>query len=325
MIIMRYKALWHIDASKTKVLDAELRREAKQNCLIEAQYSMISTGTERLVATGKVPKSLYDRMGVPFMQGNFEFPILYGYSLVGKVINEDHPLKGKAVHLLHPHQSHSWIAEHAISVIPESIPLKRAALASNMETALTAVWDGGVSVGDKVLISGFGMIGALLAMIVKKIPAVELWIDEPQIARRDLAKKLGLQLWEGQQVPDIAFHTSATAAGLQACIDRIADSGKVVELSWYGEKEVTIRLGESFHTGRKQIIASQVSNLPAERLYRWNYARRKQVVFELLHDPDFDQLITGEISLEDAPILFDHIRKGKEAGMGWVISYNDVV
>lgn len=322
---MKYRALWHINSSKTEVREADLEKQEGQDCLVEAYYSMISTGTERLVATGRVPTSLYDRMQVPFMQGSFEFPIQYGYSLVGKVISDDHPLKGKAVHLLHPHQSHNWVPEQSLSLIPEKIPLKRAALASNMETALTAVWDGGVSVGDKVLISGFGMIGALIAMILRKMPAVELWIDEPKPERRDLAKSLGLRLWEEQQDLDVAFHTSSTPAGLQACIDRLADSGKVVELSWYGEKEVSIRLGESFHTGRKQIIASQVSNLPADRLYRWDYARRKQVVFDLLHDPDFDKLITGEVSLKDAPSLFKQIREGKEEGMGWVISYNDVV
>ena len=43
---------------------------------------MISTGTERLVASGQVGKAFEGYMSVPHMQGSFDLPIHYGYSLI---------------------------------------------------------------------------------------------------------------------------------------------------------------------------------------------------------------------------------------------------
>lgn len=39
-------------------------------------------------------------------------------------------------------------------------------LVSNMEMVVNVVWDSGVSLGDWVLVVGFGMIGGLLAWIL---------------------------------------------------------------------------------------------------------------------------------------------------------------
>lgn len=45
---------------------------------------------------------------------------------------------------------------------------------------------------------------------------------------------------------DIAFHTSATQEGLQMAIDCVGMEGRVVEMSWYGARPVTLHLGGDF-------------------------------------------------------------------------------
>jgi len=174
---MKTTALWHLSPTLSTLKQEESTIFGTQQIHIKSLYSLISTGTERLVATGKVPRKMHDPMRVPFMEGNFDFPVKYGYSLVGQIESlGEH--QGKLVHLLHPHQDLLTIDNQIISYIPTEIPAKRAALASNIETALNAIWDSGVSVGDKVVVCGFGMIGGLVARLLSLLPAVEVVVLE---------------------------------------------------------------------------------------------------------------------------------------------------
>ena len=54
--------------------------------LVEAVYSGISYGTEKIVFDGLVPKNQYDLMRAPHQEGSFNTSVKYGYLNVGKVI-----------------------------------------------------------------------------------------------------------------------------------------------------------------------------------------------------------------------------------------------
>src|SRR5437660_550146 len=74
------KALWYVGDGR-----AELRQEAvgppgAGELRVRALYGAISRGTERLVASGRVPASEYERMRAPLMAGSFPFPVKYGYA-----------------------------------------------------------------------------------------------------------------------------------------------------------------------------------------------------------------------------------------------------
>lgn len=316
-------SLWHISDTESTLQTASLDKFGKDYLLVKTLYSLISTGTERLVASGKVPTSMYDSMAVPSMDGSFEFPIKYGYSLVGQVLSEG-DLEGQLVHLLHPHQDLLQTEKQSLSIVPKAIPAKRAALASNVETALNAVWDSGVSLGDKVIVCGFGMIGGLVASVLSLMPAVEVVILEKNTYRIQQAEQMGFKVNpDNLRGFDYSFHTSGSSEGLQACIEAVGMEGKIIELSWYGTKPVEVLLGTSFHQQRKQIISSQVGHIPFSKSARWDYARRKAVVWELLKNPVFDRHITDEVLFKDSPVFFEALRQGNvlDNGLGWVIKY----
>lgn len=315
-------ALWHLSAQQSVLQEVALKPNPQQNCLIRSLYSLISTGTEKLVSTGKVPNPLYDHMQVPYMEGSFAFPIKYGYSLVGRVEQGPSSLVSKVVHLLHPHQDFCYVQADDLFVVPDTIPPARATLASNLETALNAIWDSQVSMGDKVLVVGFGIIGSLIARLLQNIPAVQVEVQDTAPPRQQLVKQLGLTLADpDDQRYDMAFHTSGSSEGLQTCLDQVGFEGKVVELSWYGIQPINIRLGSTFHSERKQIISSQVSHLPPDRRARWDFKRRKRIVFDLLKDPAFDEHITQVIPFQQLPQLFDQIRKGNISELCWGVKY----
>ena len=130
------------------------------------------------------------------------------------------------------------------------------------------------------------------------------------------------QSTEKEEAPfDFAFNCTANASALQYCIDQLGFEGQVVELSWYGNREVNLQLGGSFHQQRKQIISSQVGHLPRNRKARWDFQRRKKLVFQLLQNPLFDQQINRVIALEEAPAFFDQIRRGENQELGIAIEY----
>lgn len=315
---MTATALWHTDETATELREVEL---ADAGLAIRSLYSLISTGTERLVAKGEVPEALQEKMRVPGMLGDFSFPLTYGYSLVGRVDAPGHELHQKYVHLLHPHQSVVRWPAAQLSVIPEGIPPLRATLASNLETVVNAIWDSKVQIGDRVLVVGFGMIGALLSRVLSQIPALQLTVAEKADERRALAADMGFALHDGHGDYDCAFHTTAQSAGLQTALDAVGQEGRVVELSWYGTRRASLSLGGHFHYGRKQIISSQVSHLPAWKAARWDFARRKAVVFRLLQQAAFDQHITQLLDFQEVPAYFRDVRSGRQPALGTAIRY----
>ncbi len=280
------------------------------------------------MALGQVPPSMYTAMAVPYMEGTFDLPIKYGYSLVGTVEEGPADWVGRTVYTMHPHQDWCRISADDLFPVPEGIPPKRAALTANVETALNAVWDAGVSVGDRVLIVGFGVIGAMLACILSRMPAVECVVVDIDPDKRKLAQSLGCETAApGDALPvfDMAFHTSTSAEGLQLCIDRVGFEGTVVELSWYGTRPVELHLGHDFHNQRKRILSAQVSTIEARRARRWDYARRKATVFDLLRDDRFDLCLTHTVPFLELPEFFDQLRAGTVQPVGCVVGYGDAL
>ncbi len=322
---MMKKELWHLSETRSTIKNNEIQFLQEDSLLIQSHYSMISTGSERLVAMGKVPAVLHEKMQVPYMLGQFDFPVSYGYSLAGEIIDGENNLRGRYVHCLHPHHSYAMVKHSDIFLIPPEIPLKRAAMASNLETIVNAIWDSHCTIGDNILIAGFGIIGALLAVTLKSFPGVNVTLLEINPAKRSIAEKLGFECHPPHKkihdAFDMAFHCSSSDQGLQACINHTGLEGTIMELSWYGNKQTNIHLGESFHSQRKKIHASQVSSIPAEKSSRWDIKRRKELVFKLLHNPDYDKLITKEIDFETAPEFFTQLRKGHHEDIGVIIKY----
>jgi len=308
---MDVRELWHISDT-----DSELRKiqtEPGANLLIvQSEYSLISSGTEKIVSKGLVPMQIGERMKVPYMKGNFPNPVSYGYSLVGKVIEGPKTLMNRHVHILHPHHDFAFVEEQDVFLIPDDIPSKRAVFASNMETVVNAIWDSKPQLGDQILIAGFGTIGALLALTISQYPRLDIKILENNPKRRKIAKECGLETIDADKDShtefDISYHCTGKETGLQFCIDHTKTEGKIIELSWYGNKSVNIDLGKTFHTGRKKIISSQVSQIPNDKNSSWNFKTRKELVFKLLQNNIYDKLPVLEIPFADSPDFFKKLR-----------------
>ena len=86
--------------------------------------------------------------------------------------------------------------------------------------------------------------------------------------------------------------------------------GTVVELSWYGDRTVSLPLGEAFHSRRLTIRGSQVGTVSPARAGR-GYGDRLALALDLLADPALDALITGESPFEELPDVMPRLASGE--------------
>jgi threonine dehydrogenase-like Zn-dependent dehydrogenase len=168
------------------------------------------------------------------------------------------------------------------------------------------------------------MLGCCVARLLSRIPGVEVTLVDVDPGRAGVADALGA----GFALPgaaadgrDLVVHTSATSAGLQRSLELLAPEGTVVDLSWYGDAEVTLSLGGAFHAGRLGIRSSQVGTLSPARSARRTTADRLALALDLLRDPAYDVLITGESRFDELPDVMPRLAAGSLPALCHTITY----
>lgn len=292
--------------------------------LVRTLHSGVSRGTETLVFRGGVPASQRELMRAPFQEGDFPGPVKYGYLNVGVVEEGPAHLLGRTVFCLYPHQTRYVVPATAVTPVPDTVPAERAILAGTVETAVNAVWDAAPLVGDRIAVVGGGMVGCCVAGVLAGLPGARVQLVDVDRRRAEVADAFGV----GFAIPDdadgdcdIVLHASATEDGLALALELLGQEGEVVELSWYGDRKVTIPLGEYFHSRRLVVRASQVGSVAPARRARRTYADRLALALELLANPAFDIMITGESAFTDLPAVMNSLTRGELFALCHRINY----
>jgi threonine dehydrogenase-like Zn-dependent dehydrogenase len=306
------RAFWLRTPGKGEIRAVELPEPGPDDVVVRTLYTGVSRGTETLVFRGGVPQSQHAAMRAPFQEGEFPAPVKYGYLAVGVVEHGPPDLVDRTVFCLYPHQTRFVVPATAVTPVPDEVPAARAVLAGTVETAVNALWDAAPLVGDRIAVVGGGMVGCSVAVLLAGIPGARVELVDADPARAATAAALGV----GFATPDAAagdcdlvVHASATEAGLARSLELLAAEGEVVELSWYGDRPVTVPLGEAFHAKRLTVRSSQVGTVSPRRARR-GYAGRMAVALRLLADPRFDALVTAEHPFEELPALLPHLADG---------------
>jgi threonine dehydrogenase-like Zn-dependent dehydrogenase len=243
-------------------------------------------------------------MRAPHMGGGFPFPVKYGYATVGRVEHGPPDLAGRAVFALYPHQTCFTVAATAVLPVPADVPLPRAVLAANMETALNAIWDAAPGPADRIAVVGGGVVGAMVAWLAGRLPGAEVTLIDIAPGRADLATRLGVGFALPHAAPqdcDLVVHASSSAAGLATALDLAGNEATVLEMSWYGAGDVAAPLGGAFHSRRLKLISSQVGQIAPSHRPRWTYRRRLAAALDLLADPRLDALLTSAVPFAELP------------------------
>src|SRR5690349_13123606 len=138
------------------------------------------------------------------------------------------------------------VNDYNVAVLPKGVSDIQGAMIEPAAVAVYAADRGGVRSGSTVLVSGVGPIGALTLLAVKAAGAGQIFVSEPNVFRRKMAKDLvpsaiildpvtenvteviRSQTEEGVGV-DVAIECVGLEASLNTCATSVRRQGKVVQ------------------------------------------------------------------------------------------------
>lgn len=319
------RAFWITAPWAGEIRTVEVAEPGGGEVRVRTSVSAVSAGTERLVFTGGVPESQRELMRAPFQEGAFPGPVKYGYAAVGTVEAGAPERIGERVFCLHPHQSAFVVPQEAAVAVPDGVPDHRAALGANMETALNAVWDAAPVPGERIAVVGGGVVGLLVAYLLNRFGHAPVLVDlDPE--RAATAAALGLRLATPDDATgpfELAIHASGAPAGLAWALGRLGFEGRVVELSWYGTREVSLPLGAHFHSRRLTIHSSQVGAVAAPMRGRVDHHGRLARALALLDDVRLDALLDETVPLAALPDFMRDLAAGRRRVLCARITYEE--
>jgi NADPH:quinone reductase-like Zn-dependent oxidoreductase len=320
------RAFWLSRPGQGELRDVDLAEPEAGEVLVRSLFSGVSRGTETLVFRGGVPENQHAAMRAPYQEGDFPAPVKYGYLNVGVVEEGPEELVGRTVFCLYPHQTRYVVPVAAVTVVPDTVPAERAVLAGTVETAVNALWDAAPLVGDRIAVVGGGMVGCSVAALLARFPGVRVQLVDADPARAKVAQALGVDFAlpaDALGERDLVVHASATEQGLARSLELLTDEGTVLELSWYGDRRVSLPLGEAFHSRRLVIRSSQVGTVSPARRSSRSYADRLALALDLLADPALDALVTGECAFDELPDVMPRLATGEIPALCHRVRYED--
>ena len=319
------RAFWVAAPGRGELRRAVLPRPGAGEVLVRALASGISRGSEALVFAGRVAPSQVTLMRCPFQEGEFPAPVKYGYASVGIIEAGAASLLGRRVFCLYPHQDRYVVPESAVLPVPDAVPDARAVLAANMETALNGLWDAAPRLGDRIAVVGAGVVGCCVAALAARVPGTQVELIDIDPARAALAASLGCRFARPEAATpeaDLVIHCSGSAAGLATALRLTGFEATVLELSWYGAGDVAAPLGEAFHSRRLSLRSSQVGAVATAQRARWSHRRRLALALDLLADPVFDRLITGDSAFDDLPQAMARLARDPGGALCHLVRYS---
>ena len=327
-VAARAHAFWLRAPGCGEIRPVTLPEPRDDEVMVRTLRSGVSRGSETLVFRGGVPPGQYAAMRAPFQEGEFPGPVKYGYLNVGAVEQGPAELCGRTVFCLYPHQTAYVVPAAAVTVVPEGVPPARAVLTGTVETAVNALWDAAPLIGDRVHRCRRGDGRLLCRTAAESAPGGP---GHARGRRRRIGPTSRLRSASDFALPDdaadgrdLVVHASATSVGLQRSLELLVPEGTVIDLSWYGDAEVRLSLGGAFHARRLGIRASQVGTLSPARSARRSTADRLALALELLRDPAFDVLVTGQSRFCELPEVMARLAAGSLPALCHTITYEGV-
>jgi 2-desacetyl-2-hydroxyethyl bacteriochlorophyllide A dehydrogenase len=331
------EAVWFPEAGVAEVRHEPSKPLGPADVRVSAVVSGLSAGSELLVYRGLAPDDLPPDL--PTVEGDFRLPIKFGYASVGTVVEvggsvDDLAIDDK-VFVHHPHQTEYVVSADFPVRLPKGLPVERGVFAANLETAATVVLDAHPRLDEAVLVTGQGVVGLLITMLLKRTGARPLIAVDRHERRRDAAIRAGadravapgngllqqvLKLTGGRGV-DVAIEASGSPVALQSCVDTAAFGGTIVVASWYGTRDVRLVLGGAFHRRRLRLVSSQVSTIDAALSPRWNRERRTDLVRDVLLELPLEDLISHRFPFSMAASAYELLDTSPEECLQVVLDY----
>lgn len=335
---MKRKTVYFTAPRQVELREEPLPALGADDVLVETICSAISAGTEMLIYRGQFPhiNDSHDHLS-----SRLKYPLAFGYACVGRIIetgkDAEKSLLNKIVFGFAPHTSAFIAHPSSLILAPAShagkpaLPAEACSFLPNMETAVNLIQDAAPILGERVLVLGQGVVGLLVASLLKEFPLEKLVTSDCYELRRKASREIGVgdsfdpielkdsissKVDKSPRKPqsgyaqdfDLTFEITGSPSALDDAIAMTTFSGRIVIGSWYGEKRAEVDLGGAFHRSRIKLISSQVSTIAPELSGRWDKARRFNVAWEALRRIQPQKWVTHRFLIdkaEDAYRLLD--------------------
>jgi len=333
------KKLYFTAPEQVETREEKLPDLAPGQVLVETDLSAISPGTEMLVYRGEFPRDQPVDTCIPGLEGDFHYPLAYGYACTGHVTElgpgVDPGWLGRIVLSFQPHTTHFITSTETLHPVPESLSAETAVFLPNMETAVNLVQDAAPILGERALVLGQGIVGLLTSALLVEFPLETLVTCDRYPLRRQASTVLGLtasldpaavDYYDQARVllkggADLTLELSGSPSALDHAIQLTAFSGRIVIGSWYGEKVTTVDLGGHFHRSRIKLISSQVSSIAPDLSGRWGKTRRFEVAWAALERIQPEKWITHRFSLGQAAEAYHLLNKKPQEAIQIIFTY----
>ena len=338
---MDARVLYFSGPESVEVRTETVGRPARDELLVETVSSGISPGSELLVYRGEFPEGVAVDATIDALDGEFEYPLPYGYAAVGEVVETgeavDETWLGCRVFAFEPHADRFRTTPERVVPVRDGTTAAEATLLPSVETATNLTLDGRPRVGERVVVFGAGLVGLCTVHLLSGFPLDRLVVVEPVAARRELAETLGADravppdeadsVLDGEDSgdepdgADLAYELSGRPSTLDAAIGAVGYDGRIVVGSWYGTRRAALDLGGSFHRERISVESSQVSTIHPSLRGRWDKRRRFDVAFDHLESLDTDALHGGTVPFTEAGEAYRRLDDGDVDAPHVVLTY----
>ena len=337
---MKRKVLYFTAPRQVELREETLPVLGDGEVLVETVCSAISAGTEMLVYRGQFP---YLNDSHDNLSSDLNYPFAYGYACAGvvketgKLVDKD--LQNKLVFGFQPHTSSFICHPSSLMIAPASLSAEACCFLPNMETAVNLVQDGAPILGERALILGQGVVGLLVASLLKEFPletvttsdsyelrrraSISLDVDDSfDPGKEESSKSDPTQLFAYAKKFDLTFELSGSPSALNEAIEMTSFDGRIIIGSWYGDKQTPIDLGGTFHRSRIKLISSQVSTISPKLSGRWDKARRFEVAWDALERIQPQKWITHRFPIEDAAKAYQLLDKNPQETIQVMFMYS---
>ena len=240
---MKARAVVFPEAGRVELRDVTLREPGPDEVVVDTSFSSISSGTERLLFSGKLP-------GMPQLR----YPLVPGYEAAGTVLSAGSDVTGVRagdevfvggsmcytdVAAAFGGQSSRLIKRAAQVVALDGIPVAHAPLLALAATALHGVRRLGDVAGKRIAVLGMGAVGQLAAQFLTAGGAHAVIVDRSaeRLAAARGAEKIDVSSTPLEDSVSAPVHHAIEATGDSAQIARCArilePGGSIVLLSYY--------------------------------------------------------------------------------------------
>jgi len=196
--------------------------------------------------------------------------------------------------------------------------------------------------GRRVAVTGAGVVGLLTALFARHHGAASVVVLDPTPQRRAVAAALGLETldpeadddpavvlktaWRhhpGDRGADVVFQCRGQASALQLALRLLRPQGTVVDLAFYQGGAEAVRLGDEYHHNGLALRCAQIGRVPRGLAPSWDRERLSAETIELLRgagEAIRKDLITDELSFDEAPQFFDDLAARRRSSLQAVIT-----